>query len=147
MKIRTGHVSNSSSSSFIIGIGKIKNQVAFDKFCKDKGMRPGVGRYEDISVHTGKDLKEVKGWGASAKTFSIHGGNYTDITVFKGKLDSEEKYVIVNIGNNEGDCYPFVVEDEDGEYGDLNYDAADYNYFEELGQAKYIDLFLSLIHI
>jgi len=41
MKVRSGFVSNSSSSSFILGIGIVEDEAKFREACKDSGLAFG----------------------------------------------------------------------------------------------------------
>ena len=129
MKIRAGFVSNSSSSSFIVGIGKIDDINLFEQL-KEKYPKG----YEKPWLCTGLELAESKNkWAhvsisADRKKVSITGGGNSDPDV---TIDFDEfgKYIVYNINNDEGDGAFYEV-DEDGEYGDLDYDI-DLSWFSE----------------
>ncbi len=140
MKIRKGFVSNSSSSSFIVGAGKIKDLAKFKARMKKDGLSSEGSFYEkDIAIHSTTDLLENQGgW-----DYGIENGKTLCVTAcvnsnpqVSTKFDpsKEEFYCIVNIGNDEGDD-SFWNGDE------MNYNI-DVNYFGG-NQAKVIELLQS----
>lgn len=104
MRYRTAFVSNSSSSSFILGLGKIKDLNTFIDFCSRKSIKTS-GR-----IYTTTVLLE--------DNFSIHDPCFS---ISENKLNlsedftspgieipfdpsKEEYYFVIDIENNEGDA-------------------------------------------
>lgn len=124
MKIRSGFVSNSSSSSFICGIAEIKDKKKFNEYIeKHKILLDEYDRFvykigmEHYGVHVSQDK-------VTAENFE------TCATVDRAKSDSAE-YFVVLISNDEGDG-PFWNE----QWGDYDYDI-DMDYFDECDQNVY----------
>ena len=60
MKIRNGFVSNSSSSSFMIGIGVVKNEKKLNEYMKKNNLEIGTGRWDDkLHINTIAELLEL----------------------------------------------------------------------------------------
>jgi len=57
MKVRSGFVSNSSSSSFILGIGIVDDEAKFREACKDVGLTVNEDKWGD-NVHI-KSLSQI----------------------------------------------------------------------------------------
>lgn len=110
MKIRNGFVSNSSSSSFIIGWGVIKDMNSFTTYCKDENIT--LDFYNAYLVSD--EIKKNRHW------YDICGGNNTEISIPEKYYDAEN-IVIVDVGNNEGDGggSPFCKN------GEVGYEKAD----------------------
>ncbi|MCK9428940.1 MAG: hypothetical protein M0R17_02880 [Candidatus Omnitrophica bacterium] len=119
MKIRQGFVSNSSSSSYIIGIGKLIDETKFTEYCKSNHI--------DYEILTVKEIIEKSGWDRcyreKDKSFynEAFDGNKVSIKIDPTKF--EDKYIKVNYGED-------IQEDPDG---DTNYDI-DCDDFEPIGQ-------------
>jgi len=118
MKIRNGFVSNSSSSSFIIGIGVITDEAKFDTFCEEKGIKDYVDKMTAIEIKSRCD----KWW--------------NDIYVTKdGQLVCKEAFdgSSVSIPYNDDYLYAVVQHGSDFDDGDCdedpNYDI-DASYFD-----------------
>jgi len=114
MKIRTGFVSNSSSSSFIIGVGRIVDKAMFLAFIKKNNIQDYLYRIESTS--------EICKHNLSVESFT---GENVSLTIDTAK---EEEFVIIDYCGDEGDNY--FVEDSDHDNYDLDYDI-NVSFFEE----------------
>jgi hypothetical protein len=136
MKFRNGFVSNSSSSSFIIGLGKVTNLEKLQEF-----MAKG---HSDIELNTVKSIKErlESKWHWREVTTADgkiwHECDYGNecVTYPLDELKDEDLIAIVDIHNNEGD---------DGENGvrsrsSYNEDPIEESYFNGTGQYEYLRL-------
>ena len=133
MKTRTGFVSNSSSSSFIVGIGKILNVEKFDKYIVDNNIK--LDKFDTKKVRVG-DIKNERYSEARRQGDSIVVESFaTDVRISSKGLNDEDTLLVVNISNNEGDSY-FVENEDDYE---INYNI-DYDFFDK-NQQKIYDLF------
>ena len=120
MKKRYGFVSNSSSSSFIIGYGTVKDKNALNEYMKKHGIKFDYD-LELFNYETSNRLCEsIDG----EPTITLWGGNDTDLSVPKKMIN--EDLLTVCIHNNEGDG-AFSTFDNNGDFLDLDYDDA----FEE----------------
>jgi hypothetical protein len=67
MKIRNGFVSNSSSSSFIIGIAKVTDLDKLKKYISDKGIKTDY----EFNIITKYDLEQNPPWDVKMKSGKI----------------------------------------------------------------------------
>lgn len=110
MKIRDGFVSNSSSSSFIIGLGKVSDLNKFEALMKKKNLDFTKPRWDlCASLHSLRSIKEnetdlydlklegndlILECEYSGRSINLDVSNYSD----------DDKIFVLQIHNNEGDC-------------------------------------------
>jgi hypothetical protein len=138
MKIRNGFVSNSSSSSFIIGVGKIKANKLEELQKEIESIKDEIEYNDDVEIANLKELKEKNSY-----NFRLH-EKYIEVAAqinwepsVSIKIDSiedEGKFLVVNVGNDEGDGM-FWNEDTD----ELNYDIVTEDFFVGY-QKKLLDI-------
>lgn len=147
MKIRNSFVSNSSSSSFIIGLGIVKDEQKLREFLKD------FEDYDDGSwtIGTIKELlnnQDNNYYGSNLInnnndniSIEAHVNSSPSVSLNKNKI-GDKKVFAYRVGNDEGDYYFLNALDEyDYEY-DLDYEQAeDPDYFNG-NQRKALDLFI-----
>ena len=114
MKIRNGFVSNSSSSSFLLCIGRIKDRKQFDFYIDRYKMKFGY----DFYIIKASDINNGD---ISYNGFDIILENFATSVKISG-INGNDELVILNISNDEGDEYFW-----DGY--DMNYDI-DLEYFK-----------------
>lgn len=138
MKIRTGFVSNSSSSSFVIGIAKVKNEEAVLKIKEyiDKNQEL-IGTAQIVS-YGGLQRFVPEGVELSKEFISIESFTYDSVDLKTEHLQVEDYILLVNGSGYHGEDY-FIVEDEDGEFLEYDYDV-------DLNFPAYIDGILTLLY-
>jgi hypothetical protein len=139
MKIRNGFVSNSSSSSFIIGIAAVADVDACKKYLEDNKIKteghnaPMLMKLKDIKENKPYDIETI-----TNDTISIESFMYTDVSINIDKLDDEDYVLFYVFYGDEGD-YSFMGEDDDSYDYDIDYDI-DYDFFGKDEKAV-IDMF------
>lgn len=107
-KIRNGFVSNSSSSSFIIGVGKVIDETKILEYLeKNKGLKG------DVEIDTVCDLREASNWGphvTSNNDVLVDSFDYSEVTLNLDNIGEEEK--VVSIYHSVGDDSDFWNGDE-----------------------------------
>jgi len=105
MKIRNGFVSNSSSSSFLLCIGRIKDKRQFDFYIDKYKMKFD---YDFYTVKAG----EIKYGDVKYNGFDVILENFATSVKISG-IDENDELVILNISNDEGDSQFWNGEDLD----------------------------------
>ena len=124
MKTRLGFVSNSSSSSYIMGYGRVKDRELFDKYISDNKIELEYNLY----------FLDYKTWNYEYNSdFEICGGNDTCV-ILPEELRTEETF-IARVTNDEGDS-EFSTYDKHGDWDGFNYDRArEISFYDEKQQA------------
>ena len=161
MKIRTGHVSNSSSSSFIVAIGKIIDSDKFTAFLSQFDMRVMDGfklmsptEFLNREDYDAKLINSRDAEGNSTQTFSVESFSTSVSMSAKEYVEADSKkdpisaalgslagnsvndIVVWNYAGDEGDVDPFVKTDENGDFLEMDYDI-DLSYFDREMQELY----------
>ena len=104
MKIRQGFISNSSSSSFIVGVAKIEDKEKFD-----------IIKNDYIKVLKVGDIKNNWSVNKNDRRISVESFQ-TSVDIYMEHLTEEDYVAIINISNNEGDDDFYCNDDYDIDY-------------------------------
>ena len=145
MKTRQGFVSNSSSSSFIVGVAKVKKSktAQFKKWLFDLNKERGCPDYDretqvlsTMDVLRSEDQSYFMEYDGSSVTVTAEVNTEPQVCI-RVDSDKDDEYFVVHIGNDEGDG-PFWDEYR----GNYDYDKVDENYF--IGyQKEILDVLMS----
>jgi hypothetical protein len=130
MKVRKGFVSNSSSSSFIVGIARIADKAKFDAYVKKKGIRLNE-EFGDVYL-TSVDGSNRWDLQKQGDRMVVESFQVSASAAIKSPTDI---FFVVNISNNEGDG-PFWNE----QFGEMEYDIG-IDYFADCDQEVYAAFF------
>jgi len=119
MKIRQGFVSNSSSSSYIIGIAAVKDVEKCKTYMADNKIA------NEATLSTFKELKEAKSWPVTVregKSIEMESFNGAAISISAEDFKDDDYVLTYCFFGNEGDSYFYDRKDDDDDWLDLNYD-------------------------
>lgn len=131
MKIRSGFVSNSSSSSFIIGVGLVPS----DRVEEALKLKEAAGWSVDVidipeAIERGTSSWDRDGLDTERDVYKITSFNYDEVSI-RGIMDAYEKDQGVRIITMEGSGADPTYDEDSWEY---DYDAVDYDWFSKAKQ-------------
>ena len=124
MKIRNGFVSNSSSSSFIIGLAKVTDLNKAAKLIEDSSYETRIIKFADIHADD---------WGAHRSGSTVRLESFRGDKIQLENLEPNDYVLVVDICNDEGDTGFFSYDEQ---WGGIDYDI-DLNYFTSEEQKIY----------
>lgn len=144
MKIRKSFVSNSSSSSFIIGVAEVADICKFKKYAKENGI--SLENNYDFTLTTWKELrdKERSKWGDTESIkddkIIVDSFAYDEISISSKDMKDGTMVIVYAFYGNEGDGY-FYDSDDDDDWGEPNYDRVYDDNFFNASEEKMLALF------
>lgn len=132
MKTRAGFVSNSSSSSFIVGVGVVTKA---DDIKEMKQIADGDWRVEmvplfDVISQGANDWNSK--YDAKHDTFTVESFTYAEASIsgIEKTYQRDPLGYVVKLRMSGGDDSDFEVYDEDGDYSHTDYDI-DFDFFDK----------------
>lgn len=129
MKIRNGFVSNSSSSSYIIGIAIVKDIEKCKTYITDNKID------DEVKLSTFKELKDTEPWEVNIrkdKSIEIESFDGAIVSVNIEDLKDNDYVLTYCFFGNEGDGHFYEREDGDDGWLEPNYDKVyDDNFFNK----------------
>ena len=141
MKIRLGFVSNSSGSSFILGVAKITDKKKFLEVIKKNDIKVNESFKEFNMISMSQIVEEgTEGFSSGSVEIVLKGNKVSfsnfarELTISQEELGWDDDLVVVGVSNDEGDSR--FITDEDY----LNFDIdLDSGYFSS-NQLKLFEL-------
>lgn len=144
MKIRNGFVSNSSSSSFIIGVAEIEDKAKFNKYAKENDI--SLEDNYHFTLTTWKELKDKeRGRYGEAETLRddkiiVESFRYDEVSISSKDMKDGTMVIVYAFYGNEGDSY-FYDSSDDDDWGEPNYDRVYDDKFFNASEEKILDMF------
>ncbi len=147
MKIRKGFVSNSSSSSFIIGVAEVADINKFKKYAKDNNILLENGSGSDFALTTWKELrdKDRSKWGDTEKLqddkIIVESFVCSEVSISSKDMKDGTMVVVYAYYGNEGD-YAFY-DNDDSDWSDIDYEKVYEDNFFDKSEEEMLSLFES----